>query len=309
LAEKQERNQITNINKQIDKLKEQITEANVQIKKRIEERNYLHEQVRKARDEINQLKAERDSLNQRVKLLKQQRDAVRANETPIMNEISLLKEKIKEAEKKLPRASQRELQEELDAIEWTIQTTSLDLGDEKRLIEDVKALEIQLSGYRKIDRQYKKINELLARRKIFQTQADVYHQELTDLAKKSQSIHTIIMQKTSVMKNNKAEADNLHQAFIKAKEQNNLLYAQIRQLVDQTTDLRTEMKKEDQAKRKEEEERRRVEQVQRAAKEQEIKENISSEARTKLQRGEKLSWDEFQLLMSDGGENETETQD
>ncbi len=62
----------------------------------------------------------------------------------------------------------------------------MDLQEEKRLVEQVKELEIQLSGYKKIDKQHKKIKELLAQRKTFDAQADVFHKELTDLAKKSQ---------------------------------------------------------------------------------------------------------------------------
>ena len=53
--------------------------------------------------------------------------------------------------KKLPRERQQDLQEELEAIEWKIQTTSLDLQEEKGLIENVKQLEILLSSYKKID--------------------------------------------------------------------------------------------------------------------------------------------------------------
>jgi uncharacterized coiled-coil DUF342 family protein len=309
LTEQQKTSQIANINQQIEKLREQTNEANAQIKKLIEKRNQLHEQLRKSREEINQLKAERDGLNEKVKLLKQQRDAVRIQVTPIMDEVNALNEKIVELKKKLPRVSQHELQEELDAIEWKIQTTSLDLQEEKRLIENVKGLEIQLSGYKKIDRQHKKIKELLVQRKIFDDQADVYHKELTELAKKSQDLHATMIEKINSMKKDKAEADNLHQAFLKTKEQNNLAYEQIRQLINQTMGLKVTIREQDQAKRREEEAKRKEEQAEKKIKEQAIKEKLGSEAKEKLQRGEKLSWDEFQLVMGDDAEDDSETQD
>jgi uncharacterized coiled-coil DUF342 family protein len=119
--------------------------------KMVETRNQLNEQVKKAREEITVLKAERDSINQKVKALKQQRDAVRVRSAPLTVEINALKEKIDEQKKKLPRESQRDLQEEHDAIEWKISTTSLDLKEEKMLIENVKKLEILLSGYKRVD--------------------------------------------------------------------------------------------------------------------------------------------------------------
>lgn len=209
----------TNINLQIDKIKKQITEGNEQIKKYIEKRNHLHEQIKKSREEINQLKAERDGLNEKVKSLKQLRDAVRVNTAPITDEVNKLKEKIAELKKTLPRVSQRQLQEELDAVEFKIATTSMDIKEEREHVDQVKELEIQLSGYRKIDAQYKKIKELIEHRKNFDAQADVYHKELTELAKKSQDLHATVIQKVEAMKKDKAEADSMHQAFIKTKEE------------------------------------------------------------------------------------------
>jgi uncharacterized coiled-coil DUF342 family protein len=315
LTEKQNSSQISNINIQIDKLKEQTRETNTQIKKYIEKRDQLHEKVRKTREEVNQLKVERDALNEKVKLLKAQRDAVRVNVAPIMEEVNALNEKIEALKKNLPRISQRELQQELDAIEWKISTTSLDLQEEKRLIGNVKELEIQLSGYKKIDNQHKKIKELISHRKTFDAQADVYHKELTELAKKSQDLHAVMMEKIEAIKRDRTEADSLHQSFVKAKEQNNLVYEQIRQLISQSTGIRTTLRdqyqtrrREDETKRKEDETRRKQEQAERAVKEKAMKEKIGTEAKEKLNRGEKVSWDEFALMLGDDEEDEAETQ-
>jgi len=321
LTEKEKTVQVTNINLQIDKIRKQITDGNAQIKKDIEKRNQLHEQVKKARDEINKMKIERDTLNEKVKVLKQQRDAIRTQVAPIMVDVKAIKEKIDGLKKHLPRISQRTLQEEHEAIEWKISTTSLDLQEEKRLIEQVKSIEIQLSGYKKIDNQNKKINELYKQKKVYD-QADVFHKELTETAKKSQDLHTQIMEKTNVMRREKAEADSLHQAFIRTKEQNNLLYEQIKLLVNQSIGIRNEIneqydarrqeyqirRQQDDTKRKEEEAKRKEEQAQRAIKEQAIKEKIGSEAREKLQRGEKVSWDEYQLMLGDDEASDSETQ-
>jgi uncharacterized coiled-coil DUF342 family protein len=295
LTEQQKISQISSINEEIDILREQTREANAQIKKYIEKRDKLHQEVKQAHEEINQLKAQRDGLNEKVKTLKQQRDAVRANMTPIMDEVNALDEKIAEQKKKLPRVSQRELQTELDAIEWKIQTTSLDLKEENKLIENVKELEIQLSGYKKIDKHHKKINQLIAHRKTFDAQADAYHKELTELAQKSQELHAILMEKLNAAKIKRKEADSLHQSFIKLKEQNAPIYEKIRELTEQLKSLRASAKEEDKAKR--------------IVAEQAIKEKLGSQAREKLQKGEKLNWDEFQLLMGDNEEDDSETQD
>lgn len=311
-----------NINLQIDKLKKQIGEANAQIKKYVEKRNQLHDQVRKSREEINQIKTERDALNEKVKLLKEQRDLVRVKAIPIMDEINKVDEKIAELKKNLPRVSQRELQEELDAIEWKISTTSVDMQEEKRLVGEVKELEVQLKNYKKIDKRHEKIKKLLVQRKAIDAEADVFHKELTELAKKSQELHSTMMEKLNAVKRDRAEADSLHQAFVNAKEQNILWYAQISELIGQSTSIRTANREqsigrraedearrnEEQAKRREEQAKRKEEQAQRAVKEKEIKEKIGAEAKEKLQRGEKVNWEEFQFMLSDEEEDDKETQ-
>ena len=295
MTEHQKTIQIEDITQQIEKLREQANLANAQIKNYIEKRNQLNDQVRKAHQEITELKTERDSINEKVKLLKQQRDFIRAKSTPIIDEVNAIKQKISELKKKVPRERQRDLQEELEAIEWKIQTTSLDLQEEKRLIEDVKQLEIQLSSYKKIDLRNKKIKDLLTQRRTFEAQADVLHKELTDLATKSQELHSNMMEKVNSVKINKGEADSLHQAYIKTKEQIAPLYEKIRELTEQLKNLKASVKEKDKVKK--------------MATEQAIKEKLGTEARDKLQRGEKLSWNEFQLVMGDGAQDDSETQD
>jgi len=309
-----QKSQEGNINLQIEKIKKQIIEANNQIKKFVEKRDQLHEQARKSREEINQIKAERDALNEKVKSLKEQRNLVRAQATPIIEEVKAIDEKIAELKKKVPRVSQRELQEELDAIEWKISTTSMDMQEEKRLVGDVKELELQLKGYKKIDKKNQKIKVLITQRKTIDAKADVFHQELIDLAKKSQELHTRMIEKVSAVKKDRTEADSLHQAFIKAKEQNTLWYEQIKALMDQSRGIRVVNRHFDLAKRKEEDAKRqseqakwREEQAQRAIKEKEIKEKIGAEAKEKLNRGEKVNWEEFQFMLGNG-EDDSETQ-
>jgi uncharacterized coiled-coil DUF342 family protein len=307
--------QISNINVQIDRLKEQTRDTNAQIKKFIEKRDMLHEKVRKTREEVNIMKTERDVLNEKVKQLKQQRDAVRVNVAPIMAEVNALNEKIDTLKKNLPNINYRETKKDLEDLEFKIATTTVDIQEEKRLIEQVKELEIQLSGYKKVENQHKKIKELLEHRKTFDAQADVYHKELTELAKKSQDLHALIMEKVNTMKRDREEADSLHQSFIKAKDQNNLVYEQIRQLISQSTGLRTTMReqyqnrrRDDEVRRKDQEERRKQEQAERALKEKEIKEKIGGEAREKLSRGEKVNWEDFAMLAGDDEDDEAETQ-
>ena len=300
---------------QIQKLRDEANTANAKITKFIENRNELNEQVKKAREEIAVLKTERDSINEKVRLLKQQRDAIRAQSEPVIKQINAVKDKIFLLQKKLPRESQQDLQEELDAIEWKIQTTSLDLDEEKGLIAIVKQLEIQLKGYKKIDVQRNKIKDLMAQRGIFEAQADVFHKELTDLANKSQALHSTMIEKVNAAKISRAQADAQHQAYVKTKDDIVFMSVKIAELTGQLQGLTASIYEEDkvvqietQKANKEKELAAKEKQQEMKGKQQAIKEKLEAEAKIKLQKGEQLSWNEFQLVMGDDAEDDPETQ-
>ncbi len=135
-----------------------------------------------------------------------------------MDEIQIINEKKEELKKKAPRVRQKDIQEEINKIDWKIQTESLDLQEEKRLVGEVKLLETQLSGYKKIEKQNKKIAEHIQERKVLDAQADKFHKELSEMAKKSQDLHESMIAKIAEAKKAKEEADVLHKGFIENKE-------------------------------------------------------------------------------------------
>jgi uncharacterized coiled-coil DUF342 family protein len=291
LADQQKTNEIAMINQQLAALREQADKANANTKAYVEKREKLNAQFKKLRQEIFELKNERNSLNEKVQTLKQQRDEARTKRRTIIEEIKTHSQKSTEIKKKTPKKSRRILQKELEDIEWKIQTTSLDLQEEKRLIENVQQLETQLNIYKKIEQQNKKITELREELKTLETEGDAFHQELTATAQKSQEIHAKILAKITDAENIKGEANSVHGVYLQAKEQAKPLNEEIKKLMDQRKKLQDALREEDERKKK--------------TAEQALKEKLGSQARDKLQRGEKLSWDEFQLL----AEDDSQTQD
>ena len=291
MAQQQKTNEIAMINEQLAASREQANEANANTKAYAEKRDKLNAQFKKLRQEIFELKNERNCLNEKVKTLKQQRDEARTKRRTIIEEIKTHSQKSAEIQKKTPKKSRRELQKELENIEWKIQTTSLDLQEEKKLIENVQQLETRLNVYKKIEQQNKKITELRKELRTLETEGDAFHQELTATAQKSQEIHAKILNKTTDAEKIKREADSLHDVYLQAKEQAKPLNEEIKKLMDQRKKLQDALREEDERKKK--------------TAEQALKEKLGSQARDKLQRGEKLSWNEFQLLAKD----DSQTQD
>lgn len=285
MTEQQKTNEIVRITQQIAALREQVNNANAETKTRVEKRDELNKQFMKLRLEIRELKNERDNLNEKVKTLKQQRDEARTKFRANIEKVKTYSQKITELKKKTPKVSHRELRKEFERIEWKIQTTPLDMQEEKRLVENVKQLEMQLKIYKKIDQCVKKIAELRKELETLEASADKAHQELTETVKKSQEIHAKMIAKINESKTIKTEADSLHTVYVQSREQMKPLYDDIRRLTEQRKKLQDAVREEN------EKQKKNAEKV--------LREKLESQARKKLQRGEKLSWDEFKLLAED----------
>jgi uncharacterized coiled-coil DUF342 family protein len=289
LTQQQKPDESARLTQRLAALREQIDNANAEIQKHVEKRDKLNEQFKKLRGEIRELKNERDILNEKVKTLKQQRDDAHAKIRANAEEIKLHSQKITELKKKTPRESRHNLQKEFEDIEWKIQTTPLDIQEEKRLVENVKQLETSLNIYKKIDAHAKKISELRKEHETLKTAAESAHQQLTEIAERSQEIHAKMIAKISESKSIKDEADSLHAAYIQAKEQAKPLHEEFKRLTEHRKKLQDAAREEDKKRKKNAEKT--------------LKEKLESQARDKLQRGEKLSWDEFKLLADNESED------
>jgi uncharacterized coiled-coil DUF342 family protein len=299
LTEHQKSSDIATLTQQLDSLNKQADEAIVETRKLIEKRDKLNEQFKQLRQETRELKAERDTINKKVHALKSQRDETRTTIHEVIDEIRASREKIAELKKKTPKRSHSELKKELDDIEWAIQTTSLDKEEEKALIENVKQLETQLIGYKKIEQQLKKIADLEQGLKNLNETANKLHMELSALAQKSQETHQKMLAKIEEAQKIKAEADSLHFAYIQTREKTKPLNEERRKLTEQKRHLY-------ESQRQLQESQRQLDDALRKTAEQALRVKLESKAREKLQRGEKLSWNEFQLLAE---ADESETQD
>ncbi len=310
--------QIEAINRRIITLKEDLAKTRLDLNKHIEKRDELNGKVKALRQEINEIKKERDKLNVNVKTLKQQRDEARKQMEPFIEEVKGHSQRIRELKEKTSRESRQQLQKAFDALEFKIATTTLDVHEEKRLIDQVKEIEVRLSVYKKMDLHNKKISEIKTEMRVYQDKADSFHNELTTSAKKSQELHGNMLAKFEEMKKIREEATNLHLQFLLDRERLKPMQGEIGRLIDQRRKLfgvrqgqYEERQKQYEERQKQYEERQKQQETakiesekQKKAKELEIKEKLGSEVREKLQRGEKLDWREFQLLAGDDSEAE-----
>ena len=144
LTKVRDKKEIEEIDLQLYTYKDKIGNSSSEIRQLIVKRDKLNEESKKLLHESYELKDERDQLNEKVKRLKLDREKARERSRVIIEKMREQNQRIKEAKKKKPKRNQASLQKELEEIEWKIQTTSMDLKEEKELVEKVQSLEKSL---------------------------------------------------------------------------------------------------------------------------------------------------------------------
>ena len=255
------------------------------------ERDKLNGKFQTIRAEISGLKVKRDELNQKVQELKQKRAETKAKISEKVEQLKKLRQGAKTLEKKKPRRSQQDLQKEFADTEWKIQTSSLNLQEEKELVERVRRAEVQLNIYRKLEESDKKELELRIEVKALDVEGKTCHERLTQIAQSSQETHEKMLHKIEESRRIKAEADSYHQEFIRVLEKIKAIRQEIDAISEQVRQIKAEMREKKVKEKK--------------LNEDSLRSKLGQQAAEKLKRGEKLTWEEFKLL----SEKETETQD
>ena len=286
----QEKTQAINeLTRKLAPLTEQKDTLDDEVNRLAEKRNRLNEELRTLRGEIQELRSERDQANEKVKELKQQRNTTTATIREKIEEIKKLSEERHDFSKKIPSRSHRALQEEVESIDWKIQTSSLTLHEEKDLVGEVKALETQLGVHRKVEQLERKVDALQTEVKNLKIERERCHKALTAHSQKSQEIHAKMLSKIEESRKTKMEADGAHKRFLEAREKTKPLRDEIAAISYKIRQLETEVREEHEKERKQSENL--------------LRKTLENRAMEKLKRGEKLSWEEFQLVAEKGSQS------
>jgi uncharacterized coiled-coil DUF342 family protein len=291
LARKQQEKEL---NERISLLREQKSSVEAEAQEWAQKRDRLNERFKATREEIATVKIERDRANEKVKELKLNRDKARTRMHQKIQELKSLRTAVGETSRKKPASTRQSLEQRFDSLEWKIQTTPLTLDEEKRVVEQVKQAETQLNIYRKLEHARQTILNVETEIKALQAQAQSCHKSLTEIAQKSQELHRKMLLRLEESKTVKAEADRLHQSYLQAKEKTRTIQQEITASLDQARQRRREILQEEQ---------RRQQQA-----EEDLRYKIEKQATEKLKRGQKLSWEEFQVLSQKGMDTEEKSQ-
>jgi len=175
---------------------------------------------------------------------------------------------------------------EIEEIDWKIQTNSLPVKEEQELVNRVRYLETLLVDQKKVGKVKDKLFKLRAEEQKFGAEAKTVHDKLSELAEQSQKCHAQMIEILEKARELQAEASEAHQKFVEAKEEAQKIHQKFVEVLGKIKSLQQDLKETADKKQ--------------AERQSELKDELEKRALEKLKSGEKLMWEEFQLLAEKG---------
>lgn len=269
-------------------LREKRDELNAEAQQLVKERDLLNNQVAEWLSKAREHREKRDDYNQKVAEFKLKRDEL----------YSKLKDKVDEkqgnedeAEEILKKTSSpaHVLRRKVRELDWSLQTQVLDLKREREIIEQIAELETELKIAE--DALEKRKESARTRTEIddLRLLMNAHHNSVLEFARLSQEENQLMIEAYAEVDALRKRADDAHRRYLETRRE-----------ADETHRRYIEAKQENNKLRKELGEirvRRRVEKLQ--AIENRLEEKATT-ALEKFKRGERLTMEEFSLLMKRG---------
>ncbi len=189
---------------------------------------------------------------------------------------------MKALNQKTPARNLRAIKNEIESLEWEIQTTSLAVKEEEKLISRVSKLETQQKLLEQLQNSKNMMIELQAEEAALATKAKSYHQKLAKLADESQKLHEQRLEILNNIRRSKAKADRAHQEYVKTRKKADAIHQKCLELVKEIDSLRQKQ--------------RNIEKAKQAKRQKQLLREAHKKVSEKRKRGEKLTWEEFKLL-------------
>ncbi|MFA7072006.1 MAG: phosphoserine phosphatase [Methanoculleus sp.] len=194
--------------------KDRRNELNALASKNARERNALNAQTREFVEEAQQHKEQRDQINEEVQALKDQRNEYNEKANVLFEDI----EAFKREHGNLRNRGIKELQKQIEHLEFKQQTEVYSTDKERELIEKIKHLKASVKDREAELEQNKEMRTKLAEAREYRRRASEIHKGVTEKAEVAQQHHDLMVESYRKADKSREEADAAHQRFVEAQE-------------------------------------------------------------------------------------------
>jgi uncharacterized coiled-coil DUF342 family protein len=189
-------------------------ELNAQASKFAGDRNTLNNQTREHVEEAKKHKEERDKINVEVQDLKEQRNDLNSQANVLFENV----EAFKKQHGTLKSRGIKELQKQIEYLDFKQQTEVFTVDQERELIEKIKQMKESVREQEAELEQNKEVKTKLTQAKDFRKMASDLHAKVTELAELAQNHHDQMVELYRKADQSREEADEMHKKFVEAQE-------------------------------------------------------------------------------------------
>lgn len=277
---------------ELEKLKSKLEEVHgrldllrSEIKSCSEKRHSTLEELKALRGRIREVRDRRNAINKTVKLLKEDREELKSFLEKSKKKLVECEKKVKALYRRRPEGSIQKLEEQLEEIDWRIQTTPLPLNEEKRLVDKAREIGAKLGTLRKIKALEEEKRLLKGDMEKLRIKINLKSESVLKLADQSQKTHLEMLSLIEDAEKLRAMMESEYKRMAEAKEKHRILN-------EEYISIRDEWKRRLKEKKLREEEQRKE-----TAKH--LLKQLKKQASEKLKLGKRLSWEEFRLLSNE----------
>ncbi|MEM1989047.1 MAG: hypothetical protein QW782_00215 [Candidatus Bathyarchaeia archaeon] len=279
------RRRLADLEQEASSLIAEIERNDAEARKLAGERRVLLDKLRSLRAEALEYKSRRDGLNDEVRNLKIILAELKREYAEKLDSLRKLRRGIKEHLRFKPAKSEEALAREINNLDWKIQTTPMPVIEEQKIIEQIKMLERQMEFYRKLGSMKDEIKEIEARLNEIKDKITFYRKMIAEKVSESKIFHEKMIKAFGEVNELKSKLNEVTNKYLEIRNEAAKLRLKRKDLLDQIHAIRNLIR--------EEEERKRREVI------STLKEKIKRETLEKIRRGEKVSFEEFRILVEE----------
>ncbi len=276
----------------ISHLRKKRDEHNTLTKKALAQRNEINLEMNELLVKAKEHMTKRDELNTQVKESKEKRKKLQEDlqgKKALLEELTEKEGDVKEGDIRKKKRLMKNLTQEVEKLEWNLQTRVLSAEEEKSMIQELEKLSERINKLAADVHVTTSQNQVWREISSIQKQINYLHVKIIDSAKESQIFHNLMNQFFQQVNVLRKRANDFHKEFLDNKRSADGHHKEFLSKVSDKSELRKELKE--------------IQKKVRKNMQDKIRNNLEENAKKayeKYERGDNLSMEEFRLLVEKG---------
>jgi uncharacterized coiled-coil DUF342 family protein len=201
--------QVKDLQTQQNALAEEINQIALDSEHWVSKRGQLNQLCKTLRKDINTNNLLRDQFNDQIKQLKTRREKIKERLHALQQQYHIQQGILTTQQQKVT-SSPSEVQQEIQRLEWSIQTSPYSASQEQAIINRITALEREAQFHQTLNRQRESQKQQKETMMQLTTRIKEIYSKIQQLAQNSQNHHTLMLTYINQLKHTQEAADHAH---------------------------------------------------------------------------------------------------